>query len=88
MREGKEGKYYTLIVLDKVTKVEQHNVFDYTRACAGLGKILCLRKIDYYTQPLFSFLFTEVDEKDTQTLKCIVERDFDTYITPISHIIL
>lgn len=77
---GKDGKYYTIIVLDRAEKIDPNAVFDYDSACHGLGNILCLRKIDYHEKTTYGFLFTEVDDDDNATFRRIMERDFHQFL--------
>ena len=77
---GKEGKYYTLIILDKSNTELNAGEFDYETACENFGKILCLRKIDFHQNPVYGFLFTEIDESDNETRQHITKANFDLFV--------
>ncbi len=78
--KGKDGKYYTIIVLDKNISVDRSDNFDYDSACQDMGKILCLRKINYHETPVFGFVFTEVEETDKLTMKKIIEKGLSIFV--------
>ncbi|MBU0943657.1 MAG: ATP-grasp domain-containing protein [Proteobacteria bacterium] len=79
---GKEGKLFSLIVLDNSTGIngEQIRVFDYEKLLANFEKPLELRKIDYKKYPLFGFLFTETREDNFDELKNILDSDLSEFI--------
>lgn len=78
--KGKEGKYYTIIVLDKNITLDCSDSFDYDLACQDMGKILCLRQINYYVNPLYGFVFSEVEETDKLTMNKIVTKDLNLFV--------
>ncbi len=78
--EGKDGKYYTLIVMDKAGEVDNDARFDYVGASNQLGTILCLRKINYHEKTIYGFLFTEIAQDDKATMQRIMERDFQQFL--------
>ncbi len=59
--KGKEGRLYSLVVLDNSTgvHVNQITAFDFDKLLATFEKPLELRKIDYRKHSVFGFLFTE-----------------------------
>lgn len=77
--EEKDGKYYTLIVMDRAGEIDSDARFDYDNACNGLGDVLCLRKLNYHEKTTYGFLFTEINQDDKVTMQRIVERDFQQY---------
>lgn len=78
--DGKDGKYYTLIVMDKAGEVDNDARFDYVGASHQLGTILCLRKINYHEKTIYGFLFTEIAQDDKATMQRIMERDFQQFL--------
>jgi len=80
---GKEGKLFSLIVLDNSTGKEGSAIqsFDYKKLLAGFAKPLELRKIDYTKYPVFGFLFTETEEDNFIELKKILDSDLKEFIT-------
>ena len=78
---GKEGKIYSLIVLDQ-PKVEKEIVdFDYNLLIESFQKVLCLRKLDYKVFPVFGFLFTETEAGNRKELDSIIKSDLTEYIS-------
>ncbi len=80
---GKEGKLYSLIVLDNSTGTAGSEIadFDYEKLLAGFENPLELRKIDYREYPVFGFLFTETRADNFAELKAILDSDLKEYIT-------
>ena len=81
--QGKEGKIFSLIVLDNSTGVDGSEIqsFDYEKLLAGFENVLELRKIDYKSYPVFGFLFTETAEDNFAELKNILDSDLNEFIT-------
>ncbi len=81
--QGKEGKLFSLIVLDNSTETEGSKIqsFDYKKLVAGFAQPLELRKIDYKRYPVFGFLFTETEEDNFIELKTILDSDLKEFIT-------
>lgn len=79
----KEGKLYSLIVLDNSTGREGSSItsFDYNGLCTGFEKVLELRKIDYKSYPVFGFLFTESCEENFAELKAILDSNLSEFIS-------
>jgi hypothetical protein len=59
--EGKEGKIFSLIVLENSTGIaaDQTQSFDYEKVCSMFENPIELRKIDFNEYPVFGFLFAE-----------------------------
>jgi hypothetical protein len=78
----KEGKIYSLIVLDNSTGREGKAItaFDYEALCGGFEKVLELRKIDYKRYPVFGFVFTETREGNFAELKAILDSDLSEFV--------
>ena len=81
--QGKEGKLFSIIVLDNSTGVDGSNIqsFDYKKLQSGFEKVLELRKIDYTSYPVFGFLFTETREDNFSELKNILDSDLTEFIS-------
>ncbi len=79
----REGKIFSLIVLDNTTGkiTEEIKHFDYERILDRFGKVLELRKIDYKKYNVFGFVFTETDSNDTSELDDILYSDLKEYIS-------
>jgi len=79
---GKEGKLYSIVVLDNSTGVSTGDIlsFNYDGLLKKFRKPLELRKIDFREYPVFGFLFTETHEDDFAELKDILESDLSEYI--------
>ncbi|MBU1232092.1 MAG: ATP-grasp domain-containing protein [Proteobacteria bacterium] len=83
--KGKEGKLFSLIVLDNSTGRDGNEIasFDYEKLLANFEKPMELRKIDYKKYPVFGFLFTETREDNFIELKNILDSDLNEYISTI-----
>ena len=57
--EGKDGKVYTMCVLNKPVPCPPIREFDYDALCAKFEHVCRLRKFDYRENTVFGFLFTE-----------------------------
>ena len=81
--KGKEGKLFSLIVLDNSTGMKGDEIaeFDYEKVLATFEKPLELRKIDYKTYPVFGFLFVETRENNFAELKNILDSDLKEFTT-------
>ncbi len=68
--QGKEGKLFSIIVLNNSTGVEASEIasFDYDKLLAIFKTPLELRKINYSKYPLFGFLFTKTSKDDIAEL--------------------
>ena len=80
--KGKEGKLFSIIVLDNSTGVDTKNIrlFNYEKLLSQFEKPLELRKIDYKQYPVFGFLFTETREDNYSELKDILDSDLNEFI--------
>ncbi|NOZ12194.1 MAG: ATP-grasp domain-containing protein [Acidobacteria bacterium] len=81
--KGKEGKLYSIIVLDNSTGIEGNKIsaFNYDLLLSDFEKPLELRKIDYREYPVFGFLFTETRKENFIELQRILKSDLNQYIT-------
>lgn len=79
---GKEGKLFSVVVLDNSTgiKGEEIDSFDFDKLIKYFEKPLELRKINYEKYPVFGFLFTETKEKDSKELEYILNSDLTEFI--------
>jgi len=81
--KNKEGKIYSIIVLDNSTGIEENQItaFDYDLLLSKFEKPLELRKIDYKEYPIFGFLFTETKEENFFEIERILKSDLTEFIT-------
>lgn len=81
--KGKEGKIFSIIVLDNSTGIDADKItsFDYEKLLSNFEKPLELRKIDYKRYPVFGFLFTETREDNFIELKKILDSDLNEFIS-------
>ncbi len=76
---GKEGKLYTLILLNTTEKTKNARGFDYGRLCQKFERVLCLRKTDHRQFPAFGFLFTETRIENRKELDDIMASDLTEF---------
>lgn len=76
--EGKDGKVYTMCVLNKPVPCPPIRDFDYDALCSKFENVRCLRKFDYRENTVFGFLFSET--KNPEELKFIVNSDLTEFI--------
>lgn len=83
--KGKEGKLYSMIVLDNSTGVDGEKIasFDYEKLLQKFEKPLELRKIDYRSYPVFGFLITETRSDNFTELKYILDSNLSEFITRV-----
>ena len=81
--KGKEGKLFSIIVLDNSTgiDVEEITSFNYEKLLSKFEKPIELRKIDFQKYPVFGFLFTETREDNFIELKNILDSDLNEFIS-------
>jgi len=81
--KGKEGKLFSIIVLDNSTGFAADEIiaFDYEKLLSGFEKPIELRKLDYKTYPVFGFLFTETREDNFMELKNILNSDLKEFVS-------
>jgi len=81
--EGKEGKLFSIIVLDNSTGVDVNEItsFNYEKLLSKFEKPIELRKIDYKKYPVFGFLFAETREDNFIELKNILDSDLNEFIS-------
>ena len=81
--KGKEGKLYSLVVLDNSTGVPVNDItaFNFEKLLANFEKPLEFRKIDYKEHSVFGFLFTETSKNNFIELKRILESNLSEFIT-------
>ena len=80
--EGREGKRYCLIVLDKPADLNMKDVkaFDYEKLLSDFEKPLELRKVDYGKFGFFGFLFAENRAENWGEIERILKSDLKEYI--------
>lgn len=81
--QGKEGKLFSLVILDNSTgkNVSEITSFNYDKLLANFEKPIELRKIDYKQYPLFGILFIETREENFLEIKNIIDSDLSEFIT-------
>ena len=81
--KGKEGKLFSIIVLDNSTgiNIDQITSFDYDKLLSNFEKPMELRKINFREYPVFGFLFTETREENFIELKKILHSDLNEFIS-------
>lgn len=79
---GKEGKLFSVVVLDNSTGKSAAEIaaFDFEKLVACFEKPLELRKIDYKKYPVFAFLFTETRQDNFDELKYILNSDLNEFV--------
>jgi hypothetical protein len=80
--KGKEGKLFSIVVLDNSTGIDADKIvsFNYEKLLKTFVKPLELRKIDFTRYPVFGFLFTETREDNFIELKRILDSDLTEFI--------
>jgi len=81
--KGKDGKLFSLIVLDNSTGIDVNEItsFDYENLLSKFEKPIELRKIDYKKYPVFGFLFTQTRQDNFIELKNILDSDLNEFIS-------
>jgi hypothetical protein len=81
--KGKEGKLYSLVVLDNSTGIHVNNIvsFDFENLLSNFEKPMELRNINYKEHSVFGFLFTETRADNFIELKRILDSNLSEYIT-------
>ena len=81
--KGKEGKLYSLIVLDNSTGIHVKDIaaFDFEGLLSNFEKPMELRKIDYREHSVFGFLFTETRADNFIELKRILDSNLSEFIS-------
>lgn len=82
---GKEGKLFSIIVLDNSTGVNGEDIatFNYDQLLQKFEKPMELRKIDYRSYPVFGFLITETRVDNFAELKYILDSNLTEFITTV-----
>ncbi|PLX02687.1 MAG: ATP-grasp domain-containing protein [Marinilabiliales bacterium] len=81
--KGKEGKKYSLIVLNNSSGIKEEEIkyFDYDLLLKDFSKPLEIRKTDYVNFTIFGFLFLETDENSEDELNEILNSNLRKYIS-------
>lgn len=81
--KGKEGKLFSVVVLDNSTGIRGDEItsFDFDKLLSYFDKPLELRKIDYLKYPVFAFLFVETSQENFDELKYILNSNLIEFIT-------
>ncbi|NOY78354.1 MAG: ATP-grasp domain-containing protein [Calditrichaeota bacterium] len=80
--KGKEGKLFSIIVLNNSTgrDVNEIQSFDYEKLLSYFEKPLELRKIDYRKHSVFGFLFAETREANFGELERLLTSDLTEFV--------
>jgi len=83
--KDKDGKLYSVIVLDNSTGMDGSQIvsFDYDLALSCFERPLDLRKIDYREYPVFGFIFAETREENFAEIDAILKSDLAEYISVV-----
>ena len=81
--KGKEGKLFSIIVLDNSTGVviDKIDTFNYEKLLSKFEKPLELRKIDFQKYSVFGFLFAETREDNFNELKNILDSNLNEFVS-------
>lgn len=81
--KGKEGKLYSIVVLDNSTGINTGEIisFDYEKLLSRFEKPMELRKVDYKKFPVFGFLFTETREENFVELENILHSSLIEFVS-------
>jgi hypothetical protein len=81
--KGKEGKLYSIIVLDNSTGIDADEIisFNYEKLLSKFENPIELRKIDYKKYPVFGFLFTETRADNFIELRNILDSNLKEFIS-------
>ena len=81
--KGKDGKLFSIIVLDNSTGIDTAEItaFDYEKLLSNFDKPIELRKIDHKKYPVFGFLFTETREDNFIELENILHSDLTEFVS-------
>lgn len=71
----KQGHEFAIAILEKSHPVPDDYIFDYERLEASLTSLITIRPIDYRKQPLFAFLFLDVDAGNASELHSLLTLD-------------
>lgn len=79
---NKEGKIYSLVIMDKPKSIEAKNIkgFDYDKLASKFEKILEMRKTDINKYPIFGYLFAETRKENYSELENILKNDLTGFI--------
>ena len=78
--DGKEGKVWTLMVLNKPEHCPPVKSFDYKALCAKFRKVVCLRQGFFEKYSHCGILFTETLRSDWQELEDFATNDLTEFI--------
>lgn len=81
--KDKEGKLFSIIILDNSTGIDIEKItsFNYKKLLSKFENPLELRKINYNEYPVFGFLFTETSEDNIIELKRILESNLIEFVS-------
>jgi len=71
---------YAMAVIERPTPLSEDQVFDYQKLSKQLSSVLCVRKMDYRTFPLYAFLFFSVSPETDHELDAMLALDPNEFV--------
>ena len=80
--KGKEGKTYSIVILDKPRGIDANDIkdFDFDGVLKGFEKPLEIRRMDIKRYPVFGFVFAETRDENFAELESILKNDLTEFI--------
>lgn len=80
--KGKEGKTYSIVILDKPRGIDANDIkdFDFDGVLKGFEKPLEVRRMDIKRYPVFGFVFAETRDENFAELESILKNDLTEFI--------
>ena len=78
--KGKEGKTYSIVILDKPKDANSIKEFDFESVLKGFEKPLEVRQMDIKRYPVFGFVFAETRDENFAELESILANDLREFI--------
>ncbi len=80
--KGKEGKTYSIVILDKPRGIDANDIkdFDFDGVLKGFEKPLEIRRMDIKRYPVFGFVFAETRDENFAELERILKNDLTEFI--------
>lgn len=74
---------FAMAVIERPTPLRDDQDFDYRQLAEGLSTILCLRKMDYRTFPMFAFLFFSVTKETEHELDAMLALNPEAFVVDV-----
>lgn len=78
--QGREGRIYAFVILDKPRVPLAGKRFDYNALLGHFGRVLHLRRMEDPSYPMFGLLFTDTPANDRAELDRIMASDLTEYL--------